>query len=121
MRLPTRSSEPRSKCIGSSAQGSSRLAYEEALCVELQQRGIPFARQVRVVVVYKGRPIASPRIDLLVDGRLIVELKAVESLQAIHVAQVRSYLKATGCVLGLLMNFNLKSLQPGIKRIVLSG
>ncbi|HEY6558701.1 MAG TPA: GxxExxY protein [Polyangiaceae bacterium] len=68
--------------------------YEEALASELSRRAIPFERQVPVIVHYKGQPVGEARADLLVHRALIVELKAVETLAPIHVAQVLSYLKA---------------------------
>ena len=92
--------------------------YEEALCIELEQRLVPFERQKEISVLYKGRPIGQQRIDLLVGGSLIVELKAVEALAEIHKAQVISYLKATHLSLGLLINFNVPVLKDGIHRIV---
>jgi GxxExxY protein len=88
--------------------------------VELNLRGIPFERQKSMGVDYKGHPVGEGRLDLLVDGCLIVELKAVEALAPIHTAQVLSYLKATRLPLGLLINFNVPVLKSGIKRIVLS-
>jgi len=94
--------------------------YEEALAVELELRGIPFARQIPAAVDYKGHAVGEGRLDLLVGGKLVVELKAVEALAPIHSAQVISYLKATGHELGLLINFNVALLKEGIRRIVLS-
>ncbi|MGD0139148.1 MAG: GxxExxY protein [Tepidisphaeraceae bacterium] len=94
--------------------------YEEALCVELKLRAIPFQRQVTVRVVYKGVAIGQGRLDLLVHGKLIVEIKTVETLAPIHTAQSISYLKATGHQLALLINFNAAILKDGIKRIILS-
>jgi GxxExxY protein len=94
--------------------------YEEALCVEMQIRGIPFVRQPAIAVNYKGRTVGEGRMDLLVGGKLVVELKAVESLNALHMAQALSYLKAMGFGLGLLINFNELALRNGIKRVVLS-
>ncbi len=91
--------------------------YEEALCVELSLRKVPFSRQVAIGLTYKEKPIGDARIDLLVGGKLVVELKAVEQFVPVHTAQVLSYLKATGCRLGLLINFNVKRLKEGIKRI----
>lgn len=93
--------------------------YEEALCVELTERGISFQRQYAISVGYKGHSIGEGRLDLLVDKRLIVELKAVESLLPIHSAQLLSYLKATGLTVGLLINFNVPVLAKGIKRLAL--
>ena len=92
--------------------------YEEALAVELGLRGVPYERQVEVRVLYKGRAIGEGRLDLVVDGRLIVELKATAALAPIHHAQVISYLKATGMSLGLLINFNVTVLKDGIRRFV---
>jgi len=94
--------------------------YEEALCVELRLRSIPFQRQVPVGIVYKGVEIGQNRLDLVVAGSLIVELKTVEKLAPIHDAKSISYLKATGHHLALLINFNVMVLKDGIKRIVLS-
>ena len=94
--------------------------YEEALCVELELRRIPFARQAPIAVVYKGHLVGEGRLDLLIDNRLIVELKAVDALAPIHTAQLISYLKATGCHLGLLLNFHAPVLKDGIRRVVSS-
>lgn len=95
--------------------------YEEALVVEFGVLGIPFERQKAINIEYKGRMIAESRLDLLVGGRLVVELKAVEVLAPIHTAQVISYLKALSLHLGLLINFNVPVLKSAIKRIVLSS
>jgi len=100
--------------------GYLESVYEEALCLELEARGIPFARQHPVGVDYKGRMVGEAKLDLLVGGILVVELKAVDALGPIHTAQVLSYLKATGHELGLLINFNTLLLQKGIKRVILS-
>ncbi len=94
--------------------------YEEALCVELRLRGSGVERQVPISMNYKGVEIGQARLDLLVEGMLIVEIKTVETLGAIHRAQAISYLKATGHELVLLINFNTPILKDGIKRIVLS-
>lgn len=99
--------------------GYLESVYENALAVELKLRGIPFQPQVPVGVVYKEHPVGDGRIDLLVDGKLVVELKTVDALAPIHQAQVISYLKATGLRLGLLMNFNVTMLKDGLKRIIL--
>ena len=92
--------------------------YEEALCVELTLRGVPFTRQTAVDLEYKGHPVGRGRLDLLVADKLVVELKAVDALNDVHKAQVISYLKTTGRELGLLINFNVPVLQDGIKRII---
>lgn len=102
--------------------GFLESVYEHALCVELGLRQIAFVSQSPVSVQYKGQPVGESRLDLLVADKLIVELKAVDALAPIHSAQVISYLKATGLVLGLLLNFNVPVLkQGGIKRVVLSS
>lgn len=96
--------------------GYLEAAYEEALCIQLIVRGgIPFARQAVLQVGYKGHVVCESRLDLLVGGVLVVELKAIDRLIPLHSAQVLSYLKATGCQLGLLINFNTTSLPDGIK------
>ena len=101
--------------------GYLESVYEEALALEFSLRQIPFARQKSVSVVYKGHSVGENRLDFLVGGCLIVELKAVEALAPIHQAQVISYLKATGLVLGLLINFNVPILKDGIRRVILSS
>lgn len=93
--------------------------YEEALCVELELREILCQRQVEVDVHYKGRTIKGQRVDLLVGGQVVVELKAVSNLPDVATAQVLSYLKATGLKRGLLVNFSAPRLVDGIKRISL--
>jgi GxxExxY protein len=100
--------------------GFVESVYEAALCCELRSRGVSFQRQMPVEVRYKGHGIGHAQLDLLVGERLVVELKAVEALGALHGVQVRSYLKATGCNLGLLINFNVPYLLQGVRRIILS-
>lgn len=94
--------------------------YEEAFCLELALRQIPFTRQVSVPMTYKGHAIGDGRVDVLVSDSLIVELKAIDTLRPIHTAQIMSYLRATGHTLGLLINFNIPLLKDGIRRIILS-
>ncbi len=93
--------------------------YEEALCIELTLRGIPFARQPVVIVSYKGRAVGESRLDLLVGNVLVVELKSVEALLPVHKAQLVAYLKITNNKLGLLINFNVPYLKEGLKRVIL--
>lgn len=100
--------------------GYLESVYEEALAIELGLRGIGFRRQVPVTVSYKGREVGTARLDFLVEEILVVELKAVDDLAPIHLAQVLSYLKATSLPLALLINFNVPVLRDGIKRIILS-
>ncbi|XXT24023.1 GxxExxY protein [Sorangium sp. So ce429] len=98
--------------------GFLEAVYEEALCVELSLRRIPFARQVPVGVDYKGNLVGQARMDLVVDSQLVVELKATECIAPIHVAQVLSYLKAARLRLGLLITFNVTVLRTGVRRVV---
>ncbi len=100
--------------------GFLELVYEESLCIELDYQGIPYQRQYPIAMNYRGRTVGEGRLDLLVGEKLIVELKAVETIAPIHMAQVISYLKTTGHNLGLLINFNVPVLKDGIKRIILN-
>src|SRR4051812_7825291 len=93
--------------------GFLESVYEEALSQELTARQIPYVRQPIINIRYKGNPVGEGKLDLLVDKRLIVELKSVETLAPIHKAQVISYLKITGLFLGLLINFNVPVLKDG--------
>jgi GxxExxY protein len=98
--------------------GFLESVYEEAFCVELGLRSIPFQRQAVTPILYKGVAVGQGRLDMLIKGQLIVEIKAVDELASIHLAQAISYLKATGHQLALLINFNVKFLKDGIKRVV---
>lgn len=100
--------------------GFLEAIYEEALSVELTDAGILVERQKEIGVIYKGRTIGKHRLDLLVGGSLVVELKTVEELAEIHKAQVIFYLKTTRLPLGLLINFNVPILRNGIQRVVYS-
>jgi GxxExxY protein len=92
--------------------------YKDALCIELLARGISFERERAVVVRYRDVPIPGQRIDLIVGGQVIVELKAAVRVDPISEARLISYLRTTGLRLGLLMNFNAHTLKDGLKRIV---
>ncbi len=95
--------------------------YEMCLCRELALRQISFERQKPIPVVYKGIKLdCGYRADVVVDGRLLVEIKSVEALLAIHDAQLLSYLKLGGWKVGLLINFNVQLLKSGIRRRVLN-
>jgi GxxExxY protein len=100
--------------------GFAESIYEEALAVELGIRGLPFQRQVPIAVTYKGFVVGDGRLDLLVDGALVVELKAVESLAPVHFAQLVSYLRACRHSLGLLITFNVRQLRQGLRRVILT-
>ncbi len=98
--------------------GLMESVYEECLCHELKTRGIQNLRQLSLPVLYKGlRLDCGYRIDVLVDDRIVLELKAVDALTAIHDAQLMTYLKLSGKRLGILMNFNVVLMKDGIKRI----
>jgi GxxExxY protein len=92
--------------------------YEEALAHELRLRSIAFERQPSVCVTYKGIDIGESRLDLLVEGEVLVELKAVTQVLPLHRAQLLSYLKMTDHRFGLLINFNVRLLRDGIIRLV---
>jgi len=98
--------------------GLLESAYEGAFSHEITLRVIPHARQVSLPVVYKSRAIDTGyRIDLLVDNRLVVELKALEKLLPVHSTQVLTYLRVGNFSLGLLINFNVRRLVEGIERV----
>ncbi|MDQ6969357.1 MAG: GxxExxY protein [Mariprofundus sp.] len=100
--------------------GLLESVYEACLCHELTQRRVPFQKQVVLPVIYDGLEIeAGLRIDLWVDHKLIVELKAVEQMHEVHQAQLMTYMKLTNTRLGLLINFNVPTIKQGIKRIIL--
>jgi GxxExxY protein len=100
--------------------GLLESAYEECLCYELKENGISFARQVALPIAYKSiRLDCGYRMDIVVDGRLILELKTVEKLLPLHDAQRLTYLKLSGIKTGLLINFNVPVLKIGLKRLVL--
>jgi GxxExxY protein len=98
--------------------GLLEAAYEECLCRELSLRAVSFKRQVPLPIIYKGIPLdCSYRLDLLVDERVVVEIKAIEVLLPIHDAQLLTYLKLGGWKIGLLINFNVPLLKDGIHRL----
>lgn len=98
--------------------GYLESVYEEALSIELQQRGIGHERQAPFAVLYKGHPVGAGRMDMLVEGRLVLELKTVDAVLPVHRAQVLSYLRATNLRLGLLLNFKAAVLKDGLERII---
>ncbi len=100
--------------------GLLESAYEECLCRELSLREIPFDRQRPLPVEYKGVKLdCGYRLDLLVAGSVVVEIKAVTAIESIHEAQLLTYLKLGGWKLGLLINFNVPVLKDGIRRRIL--
>ncbi len=94
--------------------------YQQCLAHELSLQGIPFQKELSKPISYKDMSIeCGLRLDFLVDERVIIELKAVESLLPVHKAQIITYLKLTGYKLGLLINFNVPILKNGIERVAL--
>ena len=102
-------------------RGFLESLYEMAMVEELHARNIQFERQVPMPVLYRGRIIGEHRLDLLVGGELVVELKAVTAIAEAHVAQTLSYLKAGAFLLGLILNFNVRVMRDGVRRVVSSG
>jgi GxxExxY protein len=100
--------------------GFLESAYQRAMAVELTLQQIPFEIEYPVLTQYKDQVVVEQRLDLLVGGDLVVEIKAVETLTPIHTAQVLSYLKAGDFQLGLLINFNVSLLKEGVRRLIWS-
>lgn len=99
--------------------GLFESVYEEIFCYELAKTGIPFTRQQEIPLVHETiRMELGFRADVIVDNKVIIELKSIEALAPIHYKQVQTYLKLTGCKLGLLVNFNVNLIKDGIHRIV---
>lgn len=99
--------------------GLLESVYEACLAIELHDRGITFERQRSVPIVYKGRDVGSGyRVDLVVEGSVLVEVKAVARLDGIFMAQILTYMKLLGIHVGLLINFNQKFLLDGVRRVV---
>jgi GxxExxY protein len=99
--------------------GLLESAYETCISYELAERGLKIERQKALPVSYRGvRLDCGYRIDLLVEEKVVVEVKAVEKFELIHEAQLLSYLKLSCCQVGLLINFNVKVLKNGIRRLV---
>lgn len=101
--------------------GLLESTYESCLASLLSDRGLTVARQVAMPVVFRGQQIeCAYRLDLLVEDRVVVELKTVAKLEPVHFAQVMTYLKLSGCEVGLLINFNEALLKDGLRRLVRS-
>lgn len=100
--------------------GLLESAYEECLYYELRKANLNVEKQKVLPLIYEEIKLdAGYRIDLLVENQVIIELKAVEELNDIHLAQILTYLKLSKCKLGLLANFNVKHLKDGIRRVIL--
>ena len=94
-------------------------AYEACLCYELRDAGLHVDVQKALPVVYKDVKLdCGYRIDLLVESKVIIEVKAVDGLNDVHLAQILTYLKLSDCKLGFLINFNVKRIKEGIRRVV---
>lgn len=100
--------------------GFVEQTYEAAFCIELAEDQIGFERQMVVPVTYKDRKIGEYRPDLVIENRVVVEIKSVDRLIGLHRAQVLAYMRALGLPVGLLLNFNSEVLRTGIQRIDLT-
>ncbi len=101
--------------------GLLESVYEECLCFELTQAGIPFRRQVAIPIVYHDTRLgAGFRADILIPPSLILEIKSIEAISPVHEAQLLTYLRMSGCEFGLLLNFNTRRLKDGLRRYVMS-
>ncbi|MBV9986687.1 MAG: GxxExxY protein [Chitinophagaceae bacterium] len=99
--------------------GLFEVVYEEIFCYEWSKTGIPFERQKPIPLIHETiRMEAGFRADVIIEGKVIVELKSIETLAPVHYKQVLTYLKLTECKLGLLVNFNVDLIKDGIHRIV---
>jgi GxxExxY protein len=99
--------------------GFKERIYQRAFCLELEEAGLSYECEKRILVPYKGWQIEGHRIDLIIGGVVIGELKVLPRIAEIHRLQVLSYLKATKLRLGFVMNFNSEVMKQGIKRVVL--
>ena len=93
--------------------------YEEALCIELDILGVPYERQKTIEITYRNRKIGEHRLDLFIDGKLVLELKTVKEIDPIHYSVVRSYVKAAKATSGIILNFS--SMPLTIKRVGLDS
>ena len=99
--------------------GLLESAYTECLFYELLEKGLKVEKQKPLPLIYKEvRLDTGYRIDLMVENRVVVEIKSIDALAEIHMAQILTYLKLSKCRLGLLANFNVKHLKDGIKRVI---
>ena len=99
--------------------GMLESAYEECLAIELRSRGFKVERQVVLPLIYKGNPIDNAyRLDMIVNGTVVLELKAIDKVLQVHEAQLTSYLRMSGYTLGLLINFHVPVLYKEIRRRV---
>ena len=99
--------------------GMSEGVYSRACAIELEFWRIPFEAEKSVPVLYRGRFLCHQRIDLLIDRKVVIEIKSVENIHPVHIAQVVSYLRVIKGRVGLVVNFNVPILKQGIRRVVL--
>lgn len=98
--------------------GLLESAYQECLSYELEKSGLNVQKQKPLPLIYKDMKLETGyRLDLIVENKVIIEIKSVETINDIHVAQLLTYLKLSGCRLGLLMNFNVLRIVDGMKRL----
>ena len=98
--------------------GMSESIYAAAVRIELKACGIAFESEKRVPVRYRNNLLGHHQLDLVVDSRLVVEIKSVDAIHPVHIAQLVSYLRVTGCRVGLLANFNVPILAKGLRRVI---
>ncbi len=99
--------------------GLNESVYARACRVELESHGIAYESEYPVPIRYRGRLLCHLRIDLFIERRMVLELKSVETIHKIHIAQTVNYLRLTGAKAGLIVNFNVELLRYGIKRVIL--
>ena len=124
--LPQKTEDIASQVIGSAIEVHRQLGpgylesiYKRAMHLELDSRGLRFETEKPIFVTYRGHQIPGQRVDLIVEGSVLVELKSVRRLKNIHRSQVLSYLKTTNLRLGLLINFHVPLLRNGLRRVIL--
>jgi GxxExxY protein len=97
--------------------GLLESTYQECLYYEIQKKGLKVEKEKPLPLIYNGIELGY-RIDLLIESKFIIEIKAVEALNVVHLAQVLTYLKMSNCKLGMLINFNVALIKHGIKRVI---
>ena len=108
------------KVHGALGPGLLESAYEECLHYELDKIGLEVVKQKTMPLIYQEKKLElGYRIDLYVEEKVIIEIKSVDSINPVHLAQLMTYLKLSGCRVGFLINFNVESLKDGIKRVII--
>ena len=98
--------------------GFQEVVYQRSLAIEMNKQGLAYSREHEMEIFYKGEQVGLRRVDFFVEGKIMVELKAVIQLEDVHLAQAINYLEAYGMKIGLLINFHSLHLKDGIKRFV---